>query len=103
MCGNEANIQQIAHDISGIRQHLAKINGRLDKVEDTVHTNEKEIAVTKARCQLVTHYTDEEVKRILSDQQVQENRLLEFLKGNAVQLGEVSALVFLIGKISGWW
>ena len=103
MCGNEEAITQIAHDISGIKDHLAKINGRLGVVETRERSNAQNLAVLQTRCQLVTHYTDEEIKRMLTDQQVQENRLLTFLKGNAVQMGEVSALVFLIGKISGWW
>lgn len=103
MCDNEAALKEIAHDIKGIKEQLMQINGRLGAVERNERRNEKDIAVISTRCQLVTHYTDEEIGRLISDQQVQENRLLQFLKGNAVQLGEIIALVGLIGKFSGWW
>lgn len=103
MCENTLALEGIARDISSIQKHLVKINGRLDNVETTTRDNKQDIAVITTRCQLVTHYTDEEIERLVSDQKDTEAKLWEWIKGNGVQLGNVGALLYLIGKASGWW
>ena len=103
-------LKDIARDLSQIEQHLTRINGRLDKVEEIGRNNKEigrnnkqDIAVISARCKLVTQYTDGDIERLSRKQQNTEQELWEWFKGNGVQLGEIGALLFLVGKVSGWW
>jgi len=104
MTNEDATIQTIAQDIKGIREHLKRINGRIDKVETTVEKvetttkqNEKDIAVLGTRCQLVTHYTDDDIKRLLDHQRSTEEKLWNWVKGRWVRFTWVKTPV-LIGK-----
>ncbi len=99
MCDNDAALQTIAHDIESIKNHLAKINGRLDKVEGITHTNEKEIAVMTTRCALLSEYEKENYIRIEKKSESWKG----FLKDHIINIASILTILTAMAKLAGWF
>lgn len=94
---------KILERLNSIDRHLAQMNGRISKNEERSLQNDKNIAIITTRCQYLTHEQDGTIQRIEKDQQRIEDKVISFLKSNGVQVGEIGTLLFLVGKVSGWW
>lgn len=97
----EATLDSIAQSIKSIEEHLRKMNGRVGKVEQDTRKNEKDIAVLSTRCQLVTHYTDEDLSQMLRRQESTEQKLWDWIKSNGTQLVTIVLLIIALIQLAG--
>ena len=103
MPDTDAVLAQINQRLQSIDKHLERINGRVGEVEKKANINDKNIAVITTRCQYLTHGQDDDIQRIEARQLSTEEKLLDFIKKNGMQGGMIGALLYVIGKVSGWW
>ena len=88
----EASLASIDARLESIDGHLDKLNGSVEKNNERARKNEKDIAVMQAN-----------VSHIDKDSTRTEERVWDFVKRNGVAAGQLGGLVFVIGKVSGWW
>jgi hypothetical protein len=110
MCNTELALEGIAKDVTQTRKYIARIekhldiqNGRIARMEGSIAKNTQEIAVQSSRCNLISEFSDKEIKEIRARSLSNEERMRQFIRDNGFNVATLASVVALIAKLNGWW